>query len=81
MYFCFRGITQMELIIDIDKIKDASKREWLLSTLKLMGIRFQTSEGAQTLAEYNEDLENGNNEIERGEFISAKDLKDQAAKW
>lgn len=48
----------MELIIDIDKIKDATKKEWLLSTLKLMGIRFQTTEKAQTLEEYNLDLEN-----------------------
>jgi len=71
----------MELIIDIDKIKDASKREWLLSTLKLMEIRFQTSEKAQTLAEYNKDLEKGNNEIERGDFISAQGLKNEAAKW
>lgn len=71
----------MELIIDIDKIKDATKREWLLNTLKLMGIKFQTTEKAQTLEEYNLDLENGNNEIERGDSISAKDLKAQASKW
>ncbi|MDB5155282.1 MAG: hypothetical protein JWR54_4033 [Mucilaginibacter sp.] len=28
----------MELIIDFDKIKDPSKREWLINSLKLMQI-------------------------------------------
>ncbi len=71
----------MELIIEIDKIKDASKKEWLLSTLKLMDIQFKITEKVQTLEEYNIDLEEGNAEIERGEFISAKDLKAEANKW
>ncbi|MEH6306159.1 hypothetical protein RYH73_10930 [Olivibacter sp. CPCC 100613] len=42
-----------------------------------MGITFQTSETSQTLTEYNEDLENGNNQIERGEFISATQMNNQ----
>ncbi len=71
----------MEVIIDIDKIKDHSKREWLLSTLKLMNIRFQTSEKAQTLEEYNQDPEQGNSEINQGEFITAEKLKAEARKW
>jgi hypothetical protein len=71
----------MELIIDFDKIKDNSKKEWLIRTLKLMGIAFQTSEKPQTLDEYNKDLEEGNAEIERGDFITATDLKKEASKW
>lgn len=71
----------MELIIDFDKIKDNSKKEWLIHTLKLMGIAFKTSEKPQTLDEYNEDLEAGNAEIERGDFINATDLKKEASKW
>ena len=35
----------------------------------------------QTIDEYNEDLEAGNAEISRGEFITATDLKKEAGKW
>jgi hypothetical protein len=71
----------MELIIDLDKIKDHSKREWLISSLKLMHIGFQTTEKPQTLDQYNQDLQEGDNEIDRGEFITAIDLKAEAKKW
>ena len=71
----------MELIIDFDKIKDHSKREWLINSLKLMQIGFQTSEKPQTIAQYNKDLEKGNAEIENGEFTTATDLKAEANKW
>ena len=71
----------MNLIIEIDKIEDASKREWLLSTLKLMNISFETVEKPQSLEEYNIELDEGNKEIERGEFVSAKDLKAEAKQW
>lgn len=71
----------MELIIDFDKIKDPVKKEWLLHTLKLMGIGFQTTEKPHTLAQYNKDLEEGDAEIERGDLITAKDLKIEARKW
>ena len=71
----------MELIIDVDKIKDPSKREWLLNSLRLMQIRFHTTEKPQTIAQYNKDLEKGDAEIEAGEYISAKDLKAEADKW
>jgi len=71
----------MELVIDFDKIKDPSKREWLISSLKLMHIGFQTTEKPQTLTQYNKDLEKGNTEIERGECTTAADLKIEASKW
>jgi len=71
----------MELVIDFDKIKDPSKREWLISSLKLMHIGFQTTEKPQTLAQYNKDLEKGDAEIERGEFTTATNLKAEASKW
>jgi hypothetical protein len=71
----------MELIIDFDKIKDPGKKEWLLKSLKLMGIDFQATEKPQTLAQYNKDLEGGDAEIERGDFITAEDLKIEARKW
>lgn len=71
----------MELIIDFDNINDSSKKEWLIRTLKLMGIEFHTKEKPQTLEEYNADLEAGDAEIERGNFITAEDLKKEAQKW
>jgi hypothetical protein len=71
----------MNLIIEIDKIEDASKREWLLSTLKLMDIGFETVEKPQSLEEYNIDLDEGDSEIENGKFVSAKDLKAEAKRW
>ncbi|HEY4326701.1 MAG TPA: hypothetical protein VGN20_22130 [Mucilaginibacter sp.] len=71
----------MELIIDFDNIKDPGKREWLLRTLKLMGIGFQAIENPQTLAQYNEDLAAGDTEIERGDSITAEDLKIESRKW
>lgn len=71
----------MNLIIDFDKINDSSKKEWLIRTLKLMGINFYTSEKPQTLDEYNEDLEAGNKEIEKGQYISATDLKKETGEW
>jgi len=71
----------MELIIDFDKIKDPAKKEWLLHTLKLMGIKFEAMEKPQTVAQYNEDLENGDAEIAAGEFTNAEDLKIEARQW
>jgi hypothetical protein len=71
----------MELVIDFDKIKDPSKKEWLLHTLKLMKIDFQATEKPQTIDEYNDDLETGDAEIDRGNFITAEDLKIRARKW
>jgi hypothetical protein len=39
----------MDLIIDLDGIKDSSKQDWLLGTLKLMGIGYHTAEKPQTV--------------------------------
>lgn len=71
----------MKLIIDFDNIKDSSKKEWLLNSLRLMKIRFYTIEKLQTLTQYNKDLEKGDTEIEAGEFITATDLKREANNW
>ena len=71
----------MELIIDFDKIKDPGKKEWLLHTLKLMGISFQATEKPQTLTQYNNDLKSRDAEIERGDCITAEDLKIEVRKW
>ena len=64
----------MELIIELDKIKDTSKKKFLLETLKFVGIQFRTSEKRQTMEEYNKELEENDAEIENGNFITMEDL-------
>ncbi len=71
----------MQIIIDIDTITEESKRQWLLNTLHLMNIGFKTGEKAQTLEEYNLEIAEAEAEIERGEFITAEDLKKENASW
>jgi hypothetical protein len=76
----------MELIIDFDAINDSSKRDWLIRTLKLMGIDYKTKGNTQigspqSLEEYNQDIKAGNEEIDAGQFKSATDLKKDMDKW
>jgi hypothetical protein len=71
----------MDLIIDYDGINDSSKQDWLLRTLKLMGIGYHTVEKPQTLDEYNNDLEAGNAEIEKGNFVTNDQLKKEIKSW
>jgi hypothetical protein len=71
----------MDLIIDFDGISDSSKQDWLLRTLKLMGIGFHTAEKPQSLDEYNNDLESGNAEIENGNFTTNDQLKKEIKSW
>ncbi len=71
----------MQLIIDFDTITDVTKKEWLISTLKLMNIDFNTTEKRQTAEEYNLEIDEAEKEIERGEYITAADLKKEARLW
>jgi len=76
----------MEVIIDFDNINDNSKRDWLIRSLKLMGIAYKTKgktqiESSQTIEEYNKDLEAGDAEIDKGNFIVADELKKEMKKW
>ena len=71
----------MDLIIDFDAINDSSKKDWLLRTLKLMGISFHTAERPQTIEEYNRDLDDGDAEVEKGNFITNEQLKKDIKSW
>lgn len=71
----------MHLIIDIDSIKYPSQKDWLFGTLKMMNISYSTIEKRQTLEEYNQEIEEADAEIERGEFTTAENLKKEAAAW
>lgn len=71
----------MHLIIDIDAITDASKKEWLLNTLRVMDIRYNTTVKRQTLEEYNLEIAEAEHELKRGESFNADDLKREALSW
>ena len=71
----------MVVFIDFDGISDSSKQDWLLRTLKLMGIGYHTAEKPQTLDEYNDDLEAGNADIEKGNFTTNDQLKKEIKSW
>ena len=74
-------VVSMDLIIDFDAINDSSKKDWLLRTLKLMGIGFHTAEKPQTIEDYNKDLEEGDAEIEKGNFMTNEQLKKEIKSW
>ena len=71
----------MHLIIDFDGINDSSKQDWLLRTLKLMDIEFHTAEKPQSSGKYNNDLEAGNADIEKGNFMTNDQLKQEIKSW
>jgi hypothetical protein len=71
----------MDILIDFDGINDPSKKKWLLRTLKLMGIGFQTINRPQTLEEYNQELEEGEAEILMGNYVTTEQLRKEIVKW
>lgn len=71
----------MELIIELDNIKDTSKKKFLLETLKFLGVQFKTSEKRQTIEEYNKELEENDAEIENGKYITMEDLLKEIEQW
>ncbi|CAH0231813.1 hypothetical protein SRABI27_02497 [Pedobacter sp. Bi27] len=72
------------LTVNIDNKKSEKAVKAVLDALGL-NYNIDKSERlvdeAQTLEEYNADLEAGNSEIEQGDFISATQLKAEASKW
>jgi len=46
-----------------------------------MEIGFHEAERPQTIEEYNKEIEEADAEIERGNYITAEDLKIEAQKW
>lgn len=71
----------MQLIIELDKIEDTSKKKFLLETLKYLGIHFKTSGTRQTLEQYNKELEENDAEIENGKFTTMEDLLKEMEQW
>ncbi len=69
-----------QLIIDLSTEKNQSKKVQILKMLENMGIEYQTSE-RQSLEEYNDEISEAEDEIARGEFITAEDLKKETRSW
>lgn len=69
-----------QLIIDLSTEKNQSKKTQILEVLEDMGIEYRTSE-RQSLEEYNNEIAEAEEEIEKGNFISAEDLKKESRSW
>ena len=69
-----------QLIIDLSTEKNQSKKNQILEALDDMGIEYQTSE-RQSLEEYNNEISEAEDEIAKGEFITAEILKKEARSW
>ncbi len=68
------------LIIDLETENNQAKKDNVLKFLEEMGVEYHTSE-RQSLEEYNQEIEGAEAEIERGDFITAEDLKKEARSW
>jgi hypothetical protein len=69
-----------QLIIDLDNEADLTKENKVLQLLENLGIHYHTTE-RQSLAEYNQEIADSEAEIDRGEYITAEDLKKEARTW
>jgi hypothetical protein len=68
-------------------INDKKTEKAVKAVLTALGLSYdedkseRITDKPQTLKQYNEDLEDGNSEIEQGDFISAAELKAEVSKW
>ena len=69
-----------QLIINLGTEKNQSKKDQILEMLENMGIEYQASE-RQSFEEYNDEISNAEEEIAKGEFITAENLKKEARSW
>ncbi len=69
-----------QLIIDLETENNQAKKNEVLQMLEKMGIEYQTSE-RQSIQEYNREIEEAEQEIERGEFTTGEDLKKESRSW
>ncbi|KIA94280.1 hypothetical protein OC25_10145 [Pedobacter kyungheensis] len=61
-------------------INDKKTEKAVKAVLDALGLNYSIDK-PQTLEQYNADLDEGNAEIEKGNFISADQLKTEAGKW
>lgn len=69
-----------QLIIDLSTERNQSKKNQILEALEDMGIEYRTSE-RQSLEEYDNEIAEAEEEIKRGDYISAEDLKKESRSW
>ena len=68
------------VIINLGTEKNQSKKDQIMKMLEDMGIEYQTSE-RQSLEEYNDEISKAEEEIAKGESITAENLKKEARSW
>ena len=71
----------MELVVEFDKIEDATSQKFPLTTLQFLGIQFRTSEKRETPEQYNKELEERDTEINNGKYITMHDLLNEIKQW
>lgn len=69
-----------QLIINLDTENNQSKKVRVINMLEDMGVEYQTSE-RQSPEEYNSELKEAEEQIAKGEFITAENLKNEARSW
>jgi hypothetical protein len=69
-----------QLIIDLSTEKNQSKKNQISEALEDMGIEYHTSE-RPSLEEYNNEISEAEDEIAKGEFIPAENLKKEVQSW
>ncbi len=69
-----------QLIINLNTENNQSKKDQVLKMLENLGIEYQTSE-RQSLEEYNDEINEAEKEIAKGEFITAENLKKESRSW
>lgn len=69
-----------QLIIDLSTENNQSKKDQVLKMLENMGIEYHTSE-RQSLEEYDDEINKSEEEIAKGEFINAENLKKEFRSW
>ena len=69
-----------QLIINLSTENNQSKKAEVLKMLENMGIEYHTSE-RQSLEEYNDEISEAEEQIARGEFITAENLKKESRSW
>ncbi len=69
-----------QLIINLNTENNQSKKDEVVKMLENLGIEYHTSE-RQSLEEYNDEINQAEEEIATGEFITAENLKKESRSW
>jgi hypothetical protein len=71
-----------QIVIDFNEInsEDQAKKDKVVKILNDLGVDFHITE-RQTLDEYNQEIDQALEDFEKGNFITAEELKERSKKW